>query len=156
MLKQVLVLFLLVTAIVAETAYFAFTTHGDRNVEFVIELTSDTLIKHARELINGDTTDQPHIAGRILKRPQPYNPRYSFHIAPDTISFFNHAIEVCDSSFTYAEDHLDEACGPFLPGCVICPWTSKIVKEVDSSFVNNYQASFRTGGRYLYQKEDYY
>ena len=67
---------------------------------------------------------------KIVKRPAPWNPGYSFHIDPNTVSFFSMAIEVCDATIPYVEDHLDEACGPFLPGCMWCPWSSKLIREV--------------------------
>lgn len=148
MLKQVLVLLLLVTAVFAEKAYFLAKTHGYGSEEFVIELIKDDTIKHARDLLSGETDDEPHFMGRIKKRPAPYNPRFSYHIDPETIMFFNHAIEVCDASFTYVEDHLDEAGGAFLPGGFFCPWTSQLVKEINREDFYGYQRSFRTGGRY--------
>ncbi|KAF2068237.1 hypothetical protein CYY_010438 [Polysphondylium violaceum] len=64
------------------------------------------------------------------KSQKDYNPRYSFHLDPENISFFQMAIEVCDASLQYTEDHLDEACGAFLPGCVYCPWSSKLTREI--------------------------
>lgn len=68
--------------------------------------------------------------GRIQKRPQPYNPDWDYHLDPNTITFFNMAIEVCDANMQYVEDHLDEACGAFLPGCFWCPWDSRVVREI--------------------------
>lgn len=97
---------------------------------FVIKLTDDEEIQHARDLIKGSTYDQPHVMGRITKEPASYNPGWSFHIEPDTIRFFDVATEVCDASTQYVEDHLEEACGAFLPGCVWCPWSSRVIKEV--------------------------
>ncbi|MGN5379107.1 calmodulin-binding protein [Streptomyces lasalocidi] len=98
--------------------------------EFVIELTDPAKIEHARELVNGETTDRPHVIGRILKRTAPYNPRWSYHYNPDTTDFFDVSIEVCDATIPYVEDHLDEAGGAFLPGLVFCPWTSRLVREI--------------------------
>jgi hypothetical protein len=49
---------------------------------------------------------------------------------PASISFFAIAIEVCDANMQYVEDHLDEACGAFLPGCYWCPWDSRVVREI--------------------------
>ncbi|MFC0037648.1 calmodulin-binding protein [Actinomadura rayongensis] len=109
-------------------AYFEFTDHTRETG--VVELTDPGQIAHARALLAGETTDQPHLMGRIVKRSTPYNPRWSFHYDPATVRFFNVAIEVCDAPMPYVEDHLDEAGGAFLPGAFWCPWTSRLVKEV--------------------------
>ncbi|THA62986.1 calmodulin-binding protein [Streptomyces sp. A0642] len=97
---------------------------------FIVQLVEERAIRHARDLVNGVTTEQPHVVGRIVKRPAAYNPRWSFHYDPQTVQFFDVAIEVCDATVPYVEDHLDEAGGAFLPGNVFCPWTSTLVKEV--------------------------
>lgn len=112
----------------APVAYFVAT--DITREEFVIELTDPGKIRHARELVSGETYDRPHVIGRILKRTAPYNPRWSYHYAPDTVDFFDVAIEVCDATFPYVEDHLDEAGGAFLPGLVHCPWTSRLIREL--------------------------
>jgi hypothetical protein len=57
-------------------------------------------------------------------------PQWDFHYNPDTISFADAAIEVCDATIPYVEDHLDEAGGPFLPGLYWCPWTGRLTAEV--------------------------
>ena len=91
-------------------AYFA--VDADRGGEqFVIKLTKDDDIQHARDLLSGKDLSRPHVMGRIAKRPANYNPAWSFHIDPATITFFDFAIEVCDATTSYVEDHLDEACG---------------------------------------------
>jgi hypothetical protein len=110
-------------------AYFAFETN-DRSGEFVFMLTKDDLIAHARRVLNGEEQMEVHVNGRIIKKKAPYNPKWSFHFDPDTIRFFTQAIEVCDANIQYVEDHLDEACGAFLPGCNWCPWSSRLTKEV--------------------------
>ncbi|MEW2439993.1 calmodulin-binding protein [Streptomyces caniferus] len=109
-------------------AYFVMT--DVTRSEFVIKLTDPRKIQHARDLLSGASHSEPHVVGRIDKRPAPYNWRWSFHLRPETIDFFDFAIEVCDATTPYVEDHLDEAGGPFLPGLVWCPWTSKLVREV--------------------------
>ncbi|MFI6512340.1 calmodulin-binding protein [Streptosporangium sp. NPDC050855] len=109
-------------------AYFEFTDiTGSKGV---LQLTDPTEIQHARDLISGATTERPHVLGRIVKRPAPYNPGWSYHYDPATIDFFDVAIEVCDATMPYVEDHLDEAGGAFLPGLLWCPWTSRLVREV--------------------------
>lgn len=112
----------------AEAAYFVMTdvTHE----EFVVKLTDPAKIQHARELLSGETTDRPHVIGRILKRQTAYNPRWSYHLNTDTVDFFDYSIEVCDATIPYVEEHLDEAGGAFLPGLVWCGWSTKLVREV--------------------------
>ena len=112
----------------AAAVYFEMQTI-DRQ-PFVFQLTDPRKIEHARRILSGEEQHAIHVVGRIVKRPAPYNPRWSFHYDPNTIDFFSHAIEVCDATVSYVEEHLDEACGAFLPGCVFCPWTSRLVREI--------------------------
>ncbi|OJT25757.1 calmodulin [Archangium sp. Cb G35] len=112
----------------AETAYFSFMQREDQ--EFIFELTDPAKIQQARDILSGKEKNQIHVMGRIVKRPAPYNPRWSYHLDPNTITFFTMAIEVCDANMAYVEDHLDEACGAFLPGCHWCPWDSRLKREV--------------------------
>jgi len=98
--------------------------------QFVIELTDESKIQQARNILNGTEKDETHVVGRIIKRPAPYNPKWSYQLDPASISFFSFAIEVCDANVGYVEDHLDEAGGAFLPGLYWCPWNSRLVKEI--------------------------
>ena len=109
-------------------AYFVMTdvTHE----QFVVKLTDPEDIEHARELLSGETTDRPHILARIKPTTAPYNPRWDFHTKPDTVQFFDFAIEVCDATIPYVNDHIDEAGGAFLPGYVWCDWSSRLVREI--------------------------
>jgi len=116
-------------------AYFAFTDYSGK--EFVFKLNNDQRIAEARRILSGEETMSTHVLGRIRKRSEPYNSGWSFSLDPDSISFFTMAIEVCDSSITYAEDHLDEACGAFLPGCMWCPWSSRLTRELQDSEVQS-------------------
>jgi hypothetical protein len=109
-------------------AYFAFQDHTGQ--EFILKLTSDQRIAEARRILSGEETESVHVMGRILKRRASWNPGWDFHIDPNTVTFFTVAIEVCDADTSYVEDHLDEACGAFLPGCIWCPWSSKLTREV--------------------------
>jgi hypothetical protein len=110
--------------------WFAFTQPSSPGQEFIIQLNQDAQIQKARDILSGKEKSEIHVHGRIVKRTQPYNPRFNFYLDPDTISFFEVAIEVCDANMMYVEDHLDEACGAFLPGCHWCPWDSKLTREV--------------------------
>ncbi|EGC29878.1 hypothetical protein DICPUDRAFT_158479 [Dictyostelium purpureum] len=129
LLLTLLVILLTFSIVSSEEAYFAFKTHGSDH-DFVFKLTDPEKIKTARKILSGDETETTHVMGRFKKTQKPYNPHYSFHLDPDQISFFQLAIEVCDANLGYVEEHLDEACGAFLPGCFYCPWSSKITREV--------------------------
>ncbi|OWJ66141.1 calmodulin [Inquilinus limosus] len=111
-------------------AYFAFTQPSSPGQEFVIQLDDQNRIQQARDILSGKETEKVHVHGRIVKRRAPYNPKFNFYLDPQTIDFFAYAIEVCDADMQYVEDHLDEACGAFLPGCHWCPWNSKLSREV--------------------------
>ena len=117
----------------AAARYFAFT-YPPSTYEFIFELTDEAKIAHALKVISGEERSKVHVLGRIVKTQQPYNPKWSFHLNPASIDFFEVAIEVCDAQIFYVEDHLDEACGAFLPGCVWCPWGSKVEREVQPTF----------------------
>lgn len=110
-------------------AYFDITTYPGET-PFVIKLTDPAKIQKARDILAGTETDAIHVIGRIVKRQADYNPNYDFYLDPDTISFFDAAIEVCDAPASYVNDHLDEAGGPFLPGLYWCPWSSRLVREL--------------------------
>ena len=109
-------------------AYFVFRD-VDRN-EFVIMLKDPAQIRHARALLTGRTTERPHVSGIIVKKRAPYNPRWRYHLAPDSIEFFDFAIEVCDATILYVQQHLSEVGGEFLPGNRWCPWSSELVREI--------------------------
>lgn len=102
---------------------------GDKK-PFVIRLEDDKLIAHARELVAGTTVSRPHVQGTILSRPVEYNPGWSFHLDPRSIQFFELAMEVCDASSVYVEEHLSEVGGSFLPNDHWCPWGSQLTAEV--------------------------
>jgi hypothetical protein len=108
--------------------YFKVTDGVGRN-DFVIKLTDPVKIQNARDQLNG-VVPKLHITGLIIKSTVDYNPNYSYHYDPDTIDFFELAMEVCDATFDYTEEYLDEAGGAFLPGLRLCPWSSELLEEV--------------------------
>lgn len=112
----------------AQPAYFEMTDIT-RQI-FVIKLTKDEDIQHARDLLSGATDERPHIIARINKYPAPYNSYWDFHVDPATVGFFDFAIEVCDATIPYVNDHIDEVGGAFLPGRVWCDWSSRLVREI--------------------------
>jgi hypothetical protein len=93
-------------------------------------LTDTVRTKEARDVVSGVETRTTSVMGTIIKVPAPYNPPWSYHLDPASISFFRCAIEVCDASPQYVEEHLSEVGGVFLPGSVWCPWSSQVIEEV--------------------------
>ena len=110
--------------------YFKVTDGVGRN-DFVIKLTDPVKIQSARDQLN-NVVPKLSITGLIIKSTADYNPNYSYHFDPDTIDFFEVAVEVCDATFDYTEDNLADAGGAFLPGLQLCPWGSLLVEEVSS------------------------
>ena len=109
--------------------YFRFTD-TDGKPRFVIELRDPNRIAHARRILSGEERSRIHVQGTVVKASAHYNPGWSFHLAPESIDFFELAAEVCDASMQYVEDHLDEVGGSTLPGAHWCPWLSRLVDEV--------------------------
>ena len=109
-------------------AYFRVTDGVGPN-DFVIKLTDPEKIQNARDQLN-NVVPKLHLTGLIIKSTASYNPNYSYHYDPDTIDFFEVAMEVCDATFNYTEDNLADAGGAFLPGLRLCPWFSLLVEEV--------------------------
>ncbi|MGI9477926.1 MAG: hypothetical protein ACR2PI_14585, partial [Hyphomicrobiaceae bacterium] len=63
---------------------------GKENEEsaFVIQLTKPDQIAQARKILSGQDKERQGVMGTIVKSAAPYNPNYTFHLAPDSISFF--------------------------------------------------------------------
>jgi hypothetical protein len=100
---------------------------------FIIELTDPDKIETARTLIKESQSLRLHVGGTIVKERAGYNEPWRFHLDPASIYFFEMAIGTCDATTSYVEAHLDEAGGAFLPDLNWCPWTSKVVEEVEPS-----------------------
>ena len=98
---------------------------------FVINITDSEKIQEARDILSGRQTDATHVMGIIAKNPVDYNPLGSYHLEPETISFFEYAVEVCDASIQYVEDNLEEVGGALLLGNRWCPWGSRLIEEVN-------------------------
>ena len=113
----------------AETARFA-VGFPPENWTFTILLTDTARILEARDIVRGLQTDRVSVKGTIIKSPARYNPPWSYHLDPASIEFFQFAVEVWDAHPLYVEEHLQEACGAFLPGCLWCPYSSRVVAEV--------------------------
>ena len=109
-------------------AYFkmAGATEADT---FVIALTDPAIIAEARALASGQEPSK-HVTGLVVAEAASYNAPWSFHLDPASISFAEMSIEVCDAATSYVEEHLAEVGGAFLPGRRWCPWSSRVVAEI--------------------------
>ncbi len=113
-------------------AYFEFK--GSNPVgRFVIKLTDQVKIQQARDLVHKNRRERLSVMGIIVKEQRDYNSDWSYHLAPESISFFRYAIEVCDANMQYVEDNLDAVGGSFLPGNRWCPWHSQLVREIKNN-----------------------
>ena len=116
-------------------AYFVFKgDHSDPVQDadrFIIKLTDTTKIQKARNILNGTETDTISIMGTVVAQTADYNNNWSYYLDPESINFFEAAVEVCDAGMRYVEDHLSEVGGAFLPGNKWCPWNSMLVTEIE-------------------------
>jgi hypothetical protein len=114
----------------ATDAYFEMRDASVSERAFVLKLTDPDLIAHARRVLDKTELDRVHIHGTIVEKPAIYNPGWSFHLDPASIDFFEVAIEVCDATADYVEDHVAKGqCSP-LPDGHWCPWSSMLTKEI--------------------------
>jgi hypothetical protein len=97
---------------------------------FVIELVDDVKIAHARQILAGTEKQRVHVSGIVVKASAPYNLAWSFHLSPESITFFEFAVEVCDASIKYVAEHIDEVGGSFLPASRWCPWGSRLLRDL--------------------------
>ena len=114
-------------------AYFVFeqpSPDKKRVNRFVFKLIDQKRIGEARSILAGRNGGRQSVMGTIIKRRAPYNPQWSFHLDPSTISFFENAVEVCDANMTYIEEHLEEIGGSALPRGHWCPWQSILTEEL--------------------------
>jgi len=112
------------------TAYFKLAGATDADT-FVIALTDPAVIAEARAQANGHEPSK-HVTGLVITEAVSYNAPWSFHLDPASISFAEMSIEVCDAATSYVEEHLEEVGGAFLPGRRWCPWSSRVIEEVES------------------------
>jgi hypothetical protein len=109
-------------------AYFTFT---DASTEtFVVRLDDPLEVAHARDLLAGATEADARIGGTVDKAEADYNIGWSYHLAPESIFFFEVSTEVGDSTMRYIETHLEEVGGELLPGSVWTGWSSQLTGEL--------------------------
>lgn len=112
-----------------QEAFFEFQTlPGDT---FVFQLTDATRIKEARDILAKKHI--VHVAGVIVKAPQPYNRPWNFHLDPRTVAFVVLTPPECDGAIRYIEDQLDHVGKNLLPNYRWCPSSSRLVRELSPS-----------------------
>ncbi len=101
----------------------------DDSVTFVLLLTDPAAIAQARNILARQGNDV--FGGIIVKSPASWNPGWSYHVDPGSVTFAIAFTEICDATPQYVEEHLSEVGTPqFLPGSYWCPWTSHLLREV--------------------------
>jgi len=113
-------------------AYFIFIQEApDLKINmFCFKLFDDAKIAEGRRILADTMAPDRQVQGTIVQKKAAYNPNWSYHLDPDTITFFERQIEVCDANMTYVEEHLDEIGGSTLPRSFWCPWSSRLAAEV--------------------------
>lgn len=79
----------------AASAYFEFTDGTDT---FVFKLTDSAKIQQARNILSGVETETVGVMGKVVKTPAFYNTPWKYQLAPNSVSFFGMAVEVCDAA----------------------------------------------------------
>ena len=130
-LVVVLMLLLTVSQVNARSKAVKFEfTDVDPSKTFIVKIRDPAMIKLARDILAGKEQYRTHIRGNIVKKPKHYNPDWSYHLRPNSIDFFEFAVEVCDSTMQYVEDNLKDVGGALLPGGHWCPWQSRLVRAL--------------------------
>jgi hypothetical protein len=104
--------------------------YEEPNNDFVIALYDPVTIAQARAIVLGQERLTIRVQGNIVLGAIDYNSPWSFHLDPDTISFFYEAYEICDAATWYVEANLNEVGDEILPGRQWCPWKSRVVAEL--------------------------
>jgi hypothetical protein len=107
-------------------AFFEFDV-PPRPDTLVFKLNDPSRIAEARSLIG----QQKIVIGRIIKEPVYYNRTRGYHLEPSFTGFADLTVEVCDTGLALEPD-LEAVGGAFLPGNIMCPWGSRILREVQS------------------------
>jgi hypothetical protein len=92
-------------------------------------MVNESAIADARVELN-KTESFRIISGVIQAQPVGWNPGWSYHLLPSSISFADFFMEVCDASAPYVEENLADVGGAFLPGNFWCPWGTRVLAEL--------------------------
>lgn len=109
-------------------AYFTFSDMQKRKKsEFTVMSCDPAFINQARKIIygtyeGGDT----HIQGDVYEGREGYNKKWSFHLKPESVRFFENQIELCDGTPRYIQQNLEDW---IKQARLWCPWASTLVRE---------------------------
>ncbi len=87
--------------------------------QFKVELVSQELIDHARDLMAGGQEGRIPL-GTVVRDDPGVNEPWSWHIDPATLEFADMTIEVCDGLPSFVEDAT-------VTSDQYCPWSAEIV-----------------------------
>ena len=94
---------------------------------FVMKVVDKEDLDHARSVVYGFGEVRTHVAGQVSLAPASWNPGWSFHVVPGTVSYWEQALEICDAAIAWVNVH-----GGPAPGGGWCPWWSEILYELPS------------------------
>ncbi|EFA80190.1 hypothetical protein PPL_07012 [Heterostelium album PN500] len=109
-----------------------FVFQDENHSEFTFHLYEFKDIQHARQLINSETTERPHVTGTIVMGTSILNPALKFHMDPNSIQFVDSVNKTCDVSIKYLNDHTIKRCDDVLKDCHWCNGGNKVIKEVQT------------------------
>jgi hypothetical protein len=87
--------------------------------QFKIELDTDELVEHARQLLEGESVAAIPL-GTVVRDDPGVNAPWTWHIDPATLEFADVTIEVCDGLPSFVEDGT-------VTSDQYCPWSAKVI-----------------------------
>jgi Ca2+-binding RTX toxin-like protein len=105
---------------------------SDGRDTFAVQIVDPAKVEHARGLINGTVIDGAHIGGVVTTAPADYNVGWSYHIAPNDVSFYDMSAEIGDASIGMVEEFVNSGSPfeEFLPHNFWGSWATFMVREL--------------------------
>lgn len=123
----------------AETSYFSFVSTASvrtKTHEFVFAVEDPTTIAQLRDIVvnAGDIPARnQRVTGTIVTTRADYNAEWPFHFVPSTVRLTQGLdVETCDATPFEIEENLHLVGGAFLPNAFWCPWSMRVVREVQA------------------------
>lgn len=114
-----------------EPALFTIRACENSNVSpggetFQVRITDPDVIAEAERLVGSE--DQRIVTGPLVRGDGGFNAPWSWHLDPDSVTFADVTVEVCDGCPHMVEEDLDywvDTVGRF------CPWSTEVVERVE-------------------------